>query len=118
VFTKNEHLDKAKANERFAASLDMSDPVHAEWDLTVIFYVAVHIVQAYFSTLGLSYTTHTNRASAIYKDKKIRGVYDDYRELENMSREARYECSHFDAGHVTYAMQCLANVRQRVETFL
>lgn len=118
MFSKDEHLRKAKANEQFAASLEMTDTVCAGWALTVLFYVAVHYVQAYFSKLGLSYTTHTNRAAAIHKDPRICGAYDDYRELENMSREAGYECSDFDCGHVRYAEECLARVKQEIDRHL
>ena len=109
---------KAKANEGFAAALDVNNPVACCWAVTVLFYVAVHYVQAYFSSLDRSYSTHTTRAAAIHKDSKIRVAYDNYRELENMSREARYECTNFDSGAVKYARECLDQVRKAVNPFL
>ncbi|HML18639.1 MAG TPA: hypothetical protein VK419_16525, partial [Bryobacteraceae bacterium] len=57
-----------------------------------LFYVAVHYLQAYFASLAVGpITSHTQRDSAIRRDRNIRSVYVDYQELKTHSRDARYE---------------------------
>ncbi|MGH9652177.1 MAG: hypothetical protein ACRD6B_01795, partial [Bryobacteraceae bacterium] len=52
--TPNEHFDWAEANERFAASVDRSDPVAAGWAITALFYAALHYVDSCFASRGVA----------------------------------------------------------------
>jgi uncharacterized membrane protein len=113
--TTAEHLTKARQNEAFADSLDTSTTIAVEWVITVKFYAALHYVQAYFaSKSSTTPVTHTLRASAIRRDPLISGAYDDYRELSDISREARYGFSNLQAGHITFAENCLASIKSIV----
>jgi uncharacterized protein (UPF0332 family) len=85
-----------------------------EWAVTCVFYAALHYVQAYFVSHGGDIVTHKNRASAIQRDARISGVYDEYRELESLSREARYDNTTFNQAHVTYALQSLEIIKRAV----
>lgn len=79
------------------------------------FYAALHYVQAYFaSRTGKAPITHDRRASAIQRDPVIAGAYDDYRELEDLSRDARYNFSNLQAGHIKFADECLTTVKSVV----
>ena len=109
--TKAEHVAKAEANQVFADSLGAGSQSAIDWSITALFYVAVHLVQAYFAARGSSYVTHKTRHSAIRRDAAIGAAYDDYRELESLSREARYEAPSLTAAQVKYVQGCLQGVR-------
>lgn len=44
----------------------------------------------------------------------ISGAYDDYRELEDISREARYDFSNLRQDHLKFADDCLVAVKSVV----
>ena len=83
--------------------------------ITVKFYAALHYVQAYFaSRTGKAPLTHDRRASAIQRDISISGAYDDYRYLEDLSRDARYNYSNLQSGHIIFAEDCLTAIKSVV----
>ncbi len=64
--------------------------------MTILFYVAVHYVEAYFSQRNEHYQMHGTRETAIRRDPQINAIFPDYREMYEYSRNARYECVEFD----------------------
>jgi hypothetical protein len=117
--SKHEHLTKSVQNEEFAASLDPSTVVRIEWRITALFYAALHYVQAYFgSRSSIAPMTHQRRAGAIERDPLISGAYDDYRELEDLSREARYGFSKFEHADMNVANAWLTAIRSVVSLHL
>jgi|SRR5437588_7144302 len=99
----------------FANSLDVSSTVVIEWAITIKFYAALHYVQAYFvSRTGRAPVSHEHRSTAILRDPMISGAYDDYRELKDISREARYDCSNLQAVHLKFADECFISVKSIV----
>jgi hypothetical protein len=113
--SREEHLTKSSQNEAFAKALDTSTVCGVEWAITMKFYAALHYVQAYFaSKTGRAPTTHDRRASAIQRDPRILGAYDDYRFLEDLSRDARYNYSNLQPGHIIYAEDCLVAIKSVV----
>jgi hypothetical protein len=85
--TKQEHDDKADHNEYLVSTLD--NPFF-DWQVTALFYAALHRVEAYFATKNIHLPTHTVRDSQIHRDHDLKSIYVDYRELEGESRAARY----------------------------
>ncbi|HUG82488.1 MAG TPA: hypothetical protein VML01_12545 [Bryobacterales bacterium] len=85
-----------------------------------MFYAAVHYVQAYFVKNGYTYQTHTTRDSAIGRDQQISSIYNDYRELQHFSRQARYErpIGAFNAGDVSYLKSCLDSIKGVIRPLL
>jgi hypothetical protein len=117
--TKNEHLTKSRQNQEFGESIDVSSPAGIEWAVTITFYVALHYVQAYFASRSdIRPTTHALRARAIQRDPLISGAYDEYRVLEDLSREARYDFSVFTPADLAMASECLASVQSVIRLHL
>lgn len=117
--SRDEHLTKSAQNEELAQTLDASTVIGVEWAITMKFYAALHFVQAYFSSrTGRAPTTHERRASAIQRDPMISGAYDDYRELEDLSRDARYNFSNLQLTHLECADECLTVVKSVVRLHL
>ena len=81
---KEWHLRKALANEQLASTLPLSESA-VEWAITVLFYAAVHYVQAYFALDGRSYTSHPAPNKAIARDPVISVVSDAYESLYNLT---------------------------------
>ena len=87
------HIEQARSNERLAEHLGRTP--YPDWRCTVLYYAALHYIQAYFSSLErpLSFERHALRDHAIYADSNIRGIRRDYRSLKDWSQNARYELS-------------------------
>lgn len=116
--TQDEHSAKALANEVFAATMDPAISVSAGWAMTMLFYAALHHVQAYFVTQGKYPITHTHRDSSIRRDSNLGHIYVDYRELEDLSRMARYDTFPSTPADVRGALLCLARIKQTIEPLL
>jgi hypothetical protein len=110
-FTKDEHKNKAIENEQFADSLPPTT-CGIEWAITVNFYAAVHYVSAYFALANQTCMSHGSRAIAIKKDAVLCAVYDEYQNLYNISRDARYEVMELKPGHLIYAKNMLETIKK------
>lgn len=95
------HLEQARSNLRlmqqlFERSETLGD-VAVQWAVTVAFYAALHCLEAHFRDSGLN-------ASANHRDRAFRlaqvGVPIDvvvaYKQLEQWSRQGRYELGLFE----------------------
>jgi hypothetical protein len=86
------HLARARqhyaAYQRLKASSEDLD-----WAVTILFYTALHLVQAYFAiTAATAFDlprTHQERLTRI--GLRLTPVYKHYRTLEDLSKQARYE---------------------------
>jgi len=87
VATKDEHLAKAKHNEACVAALT---DTFWDWAVTGIFYTALHYMMAFLATKADHPPTHQVRISHIHRDRALKPIYVDYRELQNESEDARY----------------------------
>lgn len=88
------HLAKAEENYAFLKSINKDDWVkknYPDWYITIIFYVSVHVMDAYLPGGKLYPTNHGMRRD--YLDKSL-GVSDitviSHKELERLSRIGRY----------------------------
>ena len=85
---RDEHLAKADHGATVAASL-MAEPASVEWAITVLFYRAVHVVEAWFALSGIHHQSHQARTRAV--DRQLPEIAADYGDLLEASRTARYE---------------------------
>jgi hypothetical protein len=109
---EGEHLKKAADNESLASSLDTSIPIAPNWAIVMLFYVAVHYVEAYFSRQSKHLVGHPARETAIQRDPKINSIFRNYRELYTYSREARYEAVYFPASEIAVVLPFLERVKK------
>jgi hypothetical protein len=116
--TKEEHIRKIGENTIFLDSIDNAVVGALGWSITVLFYNALHYVEAYFVTRGHGFNNHFSRASAIQNDPVIRSLYADYRDLENLSREARYDVSYFNAGDMRHATSSFELIEESIKALI
>ena len=112
---RDDHLAEARANRAFAegilASGDAS-PTHLRWAVVLIFYSALHSVDAYLAGFGRHPRNHEDRLWHLHPASD--DIWVPYRRLYDASRHARYELRGFQPKMVreVYLEQMLPAVAQ------
>lgn len=88
----NQHLPLAESNERFAESIAALPTRFPDWEITVLFYSALHYVDAFLSTQGIHPRNHDSRIRSI---RSYINAWEDYRDLYHLSLDARYNTVSF-----------------------
>ena len=94
-----EHINQTKKNLSFLESVNQTIKNNFDWQVTICFYSAVHIVNAHIAKIAdLHYRSHEdvnkaiNPANQISPAKLDEDNYLAYMKLQNLSRRARYLC--------------------------
>jgi hypothetical protein len=102
------HIDQAKKNLNFLVETNSRNTTNWDWQVTICFYAAVHIVNAHLAaTANLHYRTHEDVKNAINPHAPLslakipEPIYLAYVKLEGLSRRARYLCSDDNANRAT-----------------
>jgi len=91
--TTEEHIEKARHNEGFLSSFGDISKISVpflDWLVTTIFYSALHYVDAILALGNVHPGKHSDRRLGIQRNKDLRVIWKDYRNLEDKSRKARY----------------------------
>jgi hypothetical protein len=119
AYTKQEHIQKAQETLGLRACLDHAKDGAIGWSITMLFYSALHYVEAYFTAVrGFGCKHHFSRATEIQNDPRISSLFPDYRLLENLSREARYDITTFNAGDLRCAQRCFDTIKSAIEALI
>jgi len=108
--TEADHLRQANHNQRFLASLDSA--TFPDWAATVMFYIAVHLVQRLFCVKGGDGGSHDKRNRTLRR--LYPKVWREYHKLYAYSRVARYRCLQAKAEHVKFLEQRLRKVEAAI----
>ena len=88
------HLDQARHNEAFFS--EMSLDLYGDWAVTVLFYSALHYIDAYLAKMGhIDPGSHDVRDGLVSRFPETRAVARQYFRLKNFSSSARYYGAHF-----------------------
>ena len=90
--SKELHIFKAEHNKKFLDSVINGNEEYNDWSATVIFYCAVHLVEAYFAEKGEHHTKHVDRKKAMKCESELASVMVSYKAIESLSKAARYDC--------------------------
>lgn len=91
-----EHIDQAKYNIDFLSKVNELIPNSWDWQVTVSYYAAVHLVNAHLAKLNLQYRSHQDVNHAINPfnplsfGKLPEAQYASFNKLQNLSRRSRY----------------------------
>ena len=99
--TLQQHLAWAEKNERFAESISALPVRYPDWEITSLFYSALHYVDAYLATRSESPKSHKRRLDAI---AAVSSLKEDYSSLYERSIDARYRM-------VTFSTETADSVR-------
>ena len=87
------HIAEAQKFESVLADLETT--THYGWVLVLRFYVVLHYVEAFLQTKLQRRRDHEARRFDMSRVPETAAILADYRILEKLSREARYECTPF-----------------------
>ncbi len=117
--TSSEHLNWAQQNESLVSIFELTDAFEVTWAITVVFYAAVHYVDAYLVKFKYNKPIdHAQRDSMIIKDDHLTTIWRDYKRLKDLSRAARYECADFRSQDLVGAKKRLSPVREPIASRL
>lgn len=105
------HLKWARDNESLAETFSLIDHFDADWCITVVFYAAVHYVDAYLAARDRTVGDHSEREHAIAHDAILSQIFGQYTELKRMSREARYQMAEYSEPEVKKAKRFLETIK-------
>ena len=90
MLTTQEHLDLAERNEQFAEAIASLPRRFSEWEITAMFYSALHYISAYLATQGHNPQSHYERNHMAWN---LTNVGADYHNLYRLSLNTRYQRS-------------------------
>lgn len=99
---KTEHLDIVVRNYEALKSMINDDPgEHSSWSVVIVFYMALHYVQAYFDyKLKEHPQYHADIQYRIKKTPQLKLIYSRYKQLQDDSEAARYFGKSFDITYI------------------
>jgi hypothetical protein len=95
VPSRPEHLTRAAENEALSKTLDLDNGCQADWAVTMLFYAALHYIDAFLAGKHLHPRDHDIRDSEVENNGSLSPIYNDYRRLKDNSIAARYEIANF-----------------------
>ncbi len=87
-----QYLRKAERNEKLSEELVSLTQRYLEWEVTTLFYSALHYANAFLSTQGLTAEYHRERFDLLSSRTNLGNDYDT---LFQRSMNARYELYEF-----------------------
>ena len=116
-----DYIEQAAHNLAFAKYIRDNKSDCLDWSVTCLFYAAVHYVNAYLRKSNITIPRrHTSpdpqkpgRSNIIQTDKMLSAIWDPYRNLDDESRDARYELKKISVTHYDgYLLAEFEKVRQ------
>lgn len=96
---QQKHLAQARRNEDLYNHLAQVAPQFVDWQITALFYAALHYIDAYLAIKSVHPNNHEERNQYMGMVSHLKPIYVQYQDLQNRSRDARYELSAIRAGY-------------------
>ena len=101
MLAAHDHLALAEKDEQFAEMLTALPQRFAEWEVTALFYSALHYSSAFLAAQGHNPENHSHRNNLV---RNLTNIGADYRNLYSLSLDARYR-------GVTFTPQRVGEIR-------
>ena len=88
-------MAQARHNQTLASLIKTTQPGYCDWAAIVLFYSALHLVEAYLANMGEHPEGHADRSRALEEHGILHPIWADYRILKDYSEDARYRCVAF-----------------------
>ena len=94
--TFDEHINQAKRNLVFLESINHNVKDSIDWQVTVCFYTALHLINAHLAKFELQYRKHGDVKNALNPERTLsiskfpEDEYVAYATLQMLSRRSRY----------------------------
>lgn len=110
-----EHIRKGKGNEKFFAELKNRKMGYNDWMIVIIFYTALHYVDAFcFKDNKTRPSDHNNRRRRI--ENSVNEILGDYEGLLQCSKIARYDCCEIQPTLIDHCEQRLTDIKKILKT--
>jgi hypothetical protein len=86
--TVDQHIGQWEHNRAFAKTIEAR---YRDWQINVIFYTALHLIDAALVALGINVTDHVARNDEVRKNASFAAVRSQYLNLYRISRVTRYD---------------------------
>jgi hypothetical protein len=86
--TVEQHLNQWQRNRKLATLIDST---YRDWQINIIFYAALHAIDAALIKLGVTVSDHNGRNSAIKSNASLVMARDAYLNLYRICRITRYD---------------------------
>ena len=113
-----EHLYKATNNKRFADAIRPITPTSSGWIITILFYSALHYVEAYNAKFNWHFRSHDDLKRDIARNPQLSKIFEDYSELLTFSWNARYQPCNYGEDDVKQARECYDAVVEHITSLL
>ena len=84
------HLDQSNHNKDTSDFLNTQNPNYIDWEITTLFYAALHRVDNYFKNNGPRIPTDHQERNRLVRQELPTVVYSAYHKLFVLSLRARY----------------------------
>ena len=112
-------LRKLRAMRVSPTSLTHETQTKIDWTLVVLFYAAVHYVEAYLAAqLGIHVRSHQTRDNYIARESNLRKIFGPYQHLKFYGYNARYEIFGFKTKDTQDAQNDLAQIKAHITPLL
>ena len=85
-----QHIRQAERNEAAYHHLDTTSGAFGDWQVTMLFYAAVHYINAYLERRSVRVASHDQRSFWVKTERGLRVVSSEYSELQDRGWESRY----------------------------
>ena len=86
--TVQQHVAQWKHNRQFAKTIDSK---YRDWQINVIFYAALHAIDAALASVGVQVSEHADRNNHVRTNESFARVRTQYLDLYRISRVTRYD---------------------------
>ncbi|WP_428938737.1 hypothetical protein [Fontivita pretiosa] len=83
-----QHVDQWRHNRRFAKTIAAE---FRDWQINVIFYTALHVIDAALASLGVTVADHQQRNDQVRNNASFAAIRTQYLDLYRISRITRYD---------------------------
>ena len=90
--SESKHIEQYSHNKSFLDNGFTDKNQYSDWAVTVTFYCGVHLVEAMLAKFGRNSEDHSDRRDNLKIIPTRNDFQDEYLDLYNLSRQARYDC--------------------------
>ena len=112
--SRGEHLSKARNNKEFADSIKIENSTRVGWVLTVLFYSALHYIEAYNVQFNYHCRNHQDLHDNIVRNPVLTAISYDYSDLETFSWNARYRAVRYGHKEIEDALEYHAAIEKHI----
>jgi hypothetical protein len=112
--SRGEHLSKARNNKEFADSIKLENSTRVGWVLTVLFYSALHYIEAYNAQFNYHCRNHQDLHDNIVRNPVLTAISYDYSDLETFSWNARYRAVRYGHKEIEDALEYHAAIEKHI----